>query len=116
MLKKIRGISKTVEVMLSEYPETRDSDVALMLKVWHFEMSLQGAHLTPQQWQELEESMNYANPESIRRTRQKLQEAGRYLGQPKVKQERYLRSLEMQQSMPAHKPKYNSQTNTMEMF
>lgn len=116
MLGKIRGISKTVEVMLREYPETRDSDVALMLRVWRFNMSLDDAYLTAKQWEQLEEAMMYANPESIRRTRQKLQEQGKYLGQPKVKQERYIRSLEMEQAMPMHRTKFNPDTNTMEMF
>ena len=38
--------------------------------------------------------------------RQKIQAQGRHLGSLKVVKERRIRSYEMQQSMPAHRPKY----------
>lgn len=121
MLGKVRNISKLVEEVLSFMPNTRDSDQDLILNVW----SLQGIEFTIKQREQIRRA---ASPESIRRTRQKLQEQGKYLGQPKVKQERYLRSLEMQQAMPAHQPVYvepedlpkqfgyDAKTNTMRMF
>jgi hypothetical protein len=99
MLGKIRNVSKTVERVLASTPETRDSDTKLIIKVWE----LQGLCLTPEQQEKLH---NVANPESIRRNRQKLQERGLYLGSLKIMRERKLRSYEMEQAMPAYRSEY----------
>lgn len=99
MLGKVRNVSQTVEKILASDPETRDSDTKLIIRVWE----LQGLQLTPEQKDKLQ---NVSNPESIRRNRQKIQAQGRHLGSLKVVKERRIRSYEMQQSMPAHRPKY----------
>ena len=115
MLKKVRKVASAVELVLEGYPASRDDDIYLMRTIW----GLFGATLlTYPQWEALEEIMREYNPESIRRVRQKLQEQGKYLGTAKVKHERYMRSLEMQQAMPAHKPRIevDKDTNTIRMF
>lgn len=109
MISKVREVSRIVEDILGTQPATRDSDQLLILEVWEY----QGLYLNDDQKAAF---LMVANPESIRRTRQKFQERSKYLGSPKVKKERYMRSLEMEQSMPSHKPKYDPSTNTMRMF
>jgi hypothetical protein len=111
MLGKVRKVQKTVERVLSENTKTRDSDQLLILEVWQ----KQGLVLTLEQRYHF---MSVANPESIRRTRQKLQQEGKYLPSPKIARERKLRSYEMEQAIPALKPrmKYNEQTRTMEIY
>ena len=75
MLSKINNIKKTVEKILRTCPETRDNDRLLMLKVW----AAQNPYLRDPQFNFISFSygflqQEYADPESIRRTRQKLQE------------------------------------------
>ena len=62
---------ETVEKVLSERPETRDNDRLLLLHVWEE----QGLVLTPEQKHVFK---NIASSETIRRTRQLLQESGEY--------------------------------------
>ena len=68
---------ETVEKVLSERPETRDNDRLLIMKVWEE----QGLVLTPEQKHIFK---NIASPETIRRTRQLLQEGGEYEASEKV--------------------------------
>lgn len=79
--------STLVERILAEKPETRDSDRLLILYVWQ----AQGLKLTAEQIQQYKE---VSSPESIRRTRQKLQEDGKYRASEQVEQERYERYVE----------------------
>ena len=111
MLNKVRGVANLVERVLRNHPEARDSDMELLYFVWRE----QGFYMTPEQ---RDMFRDLANPESIRRNRQKLQERGKYLGSEKVRKERQHKALEMQQAMPAHKPKYHYDplANTMRMF
>lgn len=76
-----------VEKILAEKPETRDNDRLLMLYVW----KNQGLHLNDMQIAAFKQA---ASPESIRRTRQKLQEQGKYRASEQVEQERYERYVE----------------------
>ncbi len=71
-IKKLRPV---VEEILTNHPETRDNDKHLMLKVW----SKQDKRVLKKDFTFWEFAVSfkdgaYAQPESIRRTRQKLQE------------------------------------------
>lgn len=65
---------KTVEDILKAYPDTRGNDKLLILKVWEDYNLI----LTPYQRQKFM-SKELPSTETIRRTRQKLQECGRYM-------------------------------------
>jgi len=75
MLTKIKSIKNTVERILRDEPETRDNDRLLMLKVW----AVQNPHIRFHGYTFISFAKDfikagYADPESIRRARQKLQE------------------------------------------
>lgn len=75
MIQKIRNIKETVKQILIKHPETRDNDRLLMLKVW----CEQNRHLRSRTaffyaWATEFVYGNYADPESIRRSRQMIQE------------------------------------------
>jgi hypothetical protein len=75
MIRQIESISHLVKQILVKYPDTRDNDYLLMLKVW----SEQNSHLRTRTFTFYSFALdfldgNYAHPESIRRTRQKIQE------------------------------------------
>jgi len=77
MLTKIENIKETVKELLLQFPETRDNDNKLLLKVW----CLQNPRLRTDHsfafflfGNDFANGL-YADPESVRRTRQKLQEA-----------------------------------------
>jgi hypothetical protein len=62
-----------VETVLDEHPETRGDNRFLLFRVWE----RQGLQLTPEQWEMVS---RLRQPETIRRTRAKLQnEDGRFL-------------------------------------
>ena len=71
------------EWVLLNKPETRNSDIDLIVEVWN----AQGLHLTNQQIEHLK--TRCSNPETIRRIRQKLQEQGKYLPSEQVENARY---------------------------
>jgi hypothetical protein len=73
-------INNKVERVLADEAETRANDRALIMKVWEFE----GLHLSETQKRLFLEKVS--SPESVRRTRQKLQEAGHYLPSKKVQE------------------------------
>ena len=70
---------KLILDILEKHPVTRGNDLELILKVWEY----QGLHLTPQQLYLIHKVYT---PETIRRTRQKIQEEG-YFPAPKIVQE-----------------------------
>ena len=75
MINQIESISSLVKDLLSRFPETRDNDYLLILKVW----STQNNHLRNRTYTFYGFALdfldgNYAHPESIRRSRQKIQE------------------------------------------
>lgn len=68
----LKRIQPTVEKLLEQRPELRESDIDLILAVWQF----QGVHLSGQQ---IEDIRKAAHPESVRRVRAKLHSEGKYL-------------------------------------
>lgn len=61
-----------VEKVLASYPETRSDNRLLLFRVWE----QQGLQLTPEQWEMV---THLRQPETIRRTRAKVQnDEGRY--------------------------------------
>lgn len=85
-----------IEDILKYNPKARDSDRELLIEV----MQRRGMNLSYSQIDKLRD----INFESIRRTRQKLQEQGKYLPSPEVARQRRLKSMIMQQNAPIAKP------------
>jgi len=80
MIHKLRSIQDTVKKILEQHPEARDNDRLLMLKVWcEQNKNLRYPYFTFYRFAlEFKEGI-YADPESIRRSRQKLQEKHAHL-------------------------------------
>jgi len=75
MIQRIKNIKPLVKSILENYPATRDDDNKLFLKVWAF----QNPKLRDKDFYFIDFAMDlmkdkYANSESVRRSRQKLQE------------------------------------------
>lgn len=85
-----------IEDILRNNPKARDSDSELNIHV----MQRLGCNLTNSQIDKLRD----INFESIRRTRQKLQEQGKYLPSDRVGKQRRLKSMIVQQNAPTAKP------------
>jgi hypothetical protein len=83
MAGKVTQIHKLVESALQKWEETRDSDKKLILAVWYLQ--------NPNYEQDFRKFFlgQGANPETIRRIRQKLQEQGKYLGSKLVEEARF---------------------------
>lgn len=80
MLEKVDNLKNTVKQILTENPDTRDNDFLLMLKVWaNQEPKLRMKGYFWLDWAIPFRDGHYTDPESIRRTRQKLQEEFEYL-------------------------------------
>jgi hypothetical protein len=88
-----------VERILEWYPETRNSDKKLLLRYY----DQHGLHLTEEQ---ADIFLSIKSPETIRRTRQKIQESGKYPATENVRRTRAHMSMVIQQNMPSAKPKY----------
>jgi len=73
MICAIRNIKETVKNILNLFPETRDNDNLLILKVWK-EQNTQLPTISFVEFAGEFLQGTYANPESIRRSRQSLQE------------------------------------------
>lgn len=88
-------LSHIVEEALRDYPETRSSDRALIVKVWELETG-QLMH------QKLKEFFLHdaSFPDSITRARRKFQEHGEYLATPKVDEERFNKFKQMRDVTP----------------
>ena len=76
--------SDIIEQALQFHPDTRDSDRKLMITVWEMQM---GKNMHPK----LEEFFLHKaiSPETIRRTRQKLQQHGKYAASETVDNARF---------------------------
>lgn len=86
-----------VEKALKFYPSTRNSDAELVIKVWQ----AYGLYLTAEQQMKLMEVPMF---ESIRRTRQKIQnEENKYQADEPIKEKRHIKSLEFTQKIPTTK-------------
>jgi len=72
---KILKISYTVKDLLRRFPDTRDSDELLILKVWAEQNpKLRGKEFSFIDFSYLFMKRKFASTESIRRSRQKIQE------------------------------------------
>lgn len=74
-----KGVGRKVENVLKAYPETRNSDKKLIMYVWklyHDKDFMQDAG--GKWWIDVDAIMDMPSPESIRRSRQTLQELGMY--------------------------------------
>ena len=74
MLEDLNKAKSAVKRILDYVPETRDSDMLLLIKVWE----AQGLYFT--EWQRDFMMKKVINPESIRRVRQQFQHDGFYVG------------------------------------
>lgn len=95
MINKIKSISQTVKHILIKHPDTRDNDKLLMMKVW----CEQNRHLRSRTFTFYSFALDfisgvYADPESIRRSRQKIQEQ-----QPHLRGTGYHQKKHLQQDM-----------------
>jgi hypothetical protein len=93
-----------VEQLLGKYERCRNSDTELIIGVLH----LKGLQLTEPQ----REILRSVNLESIRRMRQKLQEAGKYLPSPEVARKRRLKGYTVQQNITRTDPGQTQQLIT----
>lgn len=77
MLNKINNLKEIIQQILTSYPDTRDNDRLLMLKVWAFENPRlrDDPNFSFKQFGNVFKDGYYTDPESIRRTRQKIQES-----------------------------------------
>lgn len=90
-------LNNTIEHVLTNYPEARDSDRYLILKVWE----AYGLYLSEDQ---KDRFIACPSTESIRRTRQRLQERGKYKASDRVSRHRRIKSYVMQQNAPKASP------------
>lgn len=99
MIAKIKNITGTVRRILINHPETRDDDHLLYLKVWAEQNpQLRTPSTTFYGFAQDFLAERYADTESIRRTRQKLQEQHPELRGKKYRA-RMAASLTMQKEM-----------------
>src|ERR1035437_7854235 len=77
-----------IKEILKDYPETRDSDKLLILKVWESE----GLFLSDDR---RDTFLKLTASETIRRSRQRLQEQGYYKSTQRVKDIRMKKEVEM---------------------
>lgn len=98
-MKKTKVYEQVVELLennrrsLVSNTTPRDSDKELIVQFLQIHM---GADLTPAQCAIIR-SVNF---ESIRRTRAKLQEQGKFWGSPEVMRQRRIKGAELQQTTP----------------
>ena len=81
MINDFKNIETIVKSVLRDNKETRNSDKRLLIEIW----KKQGLHLTEEQERMF---MKCASPESIRRSRQRIQELGFYKSYEPVRQAR----------------------------
>ena len=77
-----RNAEEIVSQVMNDFPETRSSDKKLIIKVWE----IQGFYLTEEQIKKLFKCLS---SETIRRTRQKLNEKGMFLPSPQTWNKRH---------------------------
>ena len=89
--------NKLIEKVLLNFPDTRNSDRQLILKVWE----IQGLFLSETQKNIFSSLMS---SETIRRTRQRFQAKGQYLASDEVSNARRYKSYEVTQNAPTASP------------
>lgn len=87
--------TQLVEKALKDYPETRNSDKLLIIKVWELQV---GKPMNNQ----LKDFLLHdaCSPETIRRNRQKFQEYGRYPAKEEVDEARFEKFKEVRANAP----------------
>lgn len=80
---ELKNTSDIVKVILQRYPDTRNSDDLLYLKVCEY---VNGTHISLPFWKVIQERKDFGYPpfESVRRSRQKLQATYPELASSKV--------------------------------
>lgn len=96
-------VAQRVENILRVSQAARNSDRELII----IYMQKLGMELTPKQ---IEIFRHMPSVETIRRTRQALQEQGKYEADSTIKRERSHKSMVMQQTMPSAKPEQVEKT------
>lgn len=91
--------SQIVEWALKHFPDTRNSDEELLIKIWE----QQGMHLTQIQKSKLRNG-EVSLPRSIERCRRILQAKGMYEATDKVQKDRVFKSAQVQQNAPSATP------------
>lgn len=96
MIQKVKSISDTVKFVLQQVPDSRDNDRLLMFKVWKKENPALDSNPCVYSFAKDFIAGSYSDPESIRRSRQKIQEQhpelrGRTYGNRKGVQEPEMR-------------------------
>lgn len=103
MAKKTKVYNQVVELLeenrISKMTgvSPRDSDKELLIQFMQIHL---GMGLTAEQMDKL----RTVNFESIRRTRAKLQEQGKFLGSPEVMKKRRIKGFEVEQTAPKETP------------
>ena len=96
--------AQLVEQLLGQYERCRNSDTELTIGVLH----LKGLILSEDQ----RNILRSVNLESIRRTMQKLQEAGKYMLSPEIARKRRLKGYIVQQNITGMDPDRTQQLIT----
>ncbi len=91
------SVTKDVENLLRDYSVCRDSDKALLV----YYLQSKGMNLTKEQMLLFKK---LPSMETIRRTRQVLQERGKYPASPKVEEARYEKYKEMRYNIQQDDP------------
>ena len=90
-------ITQKIQAILDHVPAARNSDTELLL----IYMQKSGMDLTPKQ---IEVFRNMPSPETIRRTRQKIQQVGKYTASPEVKAARDYKAIQTRRTIPFMQP------------
>jgi len=90
------SVKNDVEYILKNKPDARNSDKKLLI----YYMQLKGMQLSEDQ---MKRFYDMASPETIRRTRQSLQEEGKYPADKEVEQSRYNKFVDMKQNISSTK-------------
>lgn len=90
-----RPTARIVEQALRDYPETRNSDKKLIIKVWELQMG------KPMNQAYIDFFVNQAMfPDTITRVRRKLQESGRYSASKEVDKQRFKKFQQVKEVAP----------------
>lgn len=90
-------ITQKIQAILEHVPATRNSDTELLL----IYMQKSGMELTPKQ---VEIFKNMPSAETIRRTRQKIQQVGKYTAAPEIKAARDYKAIQTRRTIPFMQP------------
>lgn len=88
MLNDLIRVKDKVEALLDKWPELRDDDTALFAtyRIQYHDVvrRLRGADDPAKEWLDIEMDPRIPSRESVRRTRQKFQQDGLYLGEKRA--------------------------------